>query len=155
SESSTMPVVTTIAEKLAASAGPVVRDEETLPALEAYVERSAAREEPVARVIDDLVRSRKPVVVWGVGTQTAHLLATRRLGEARIVAFVDSNPRYQGRTLGGVPVAPPEFLRTRSEAVVISTGVYHREIVRQLREDLGCPNEVIALNAEPPCQGLE
>jgi len=155
SESSTMPVLTTVAEKVAAPAGRMVRDGETLPALEAYIERSEAREAPVAQVIDDLVRSRRPVVVWGVGTQTAHLLTTRRLAEACIVAFVDSNPGYQGRTLGGVPVFPPEFLRTRSEAVVISTGVYHREILRQLREGLGCPNDVIVLNAETPRQGLE
>jgi hypothetical protein len=80
-----------------------------------------------------------------VGTHTAHLLATCGLGAIRIVAFVDSNPRYHGKTLNGVAIEPPEWLRGRAEAVVVSSRVFQREIVRQLREELGCGNEVILL----------
>jgi SAM-dependent methyltransferase len=143
--SSTMPVLSVIAEKGAISAGVLPRDEVTGPALSSYVESSFALERTVRRAIDRLVESRQPVIVWGVGTHTAHLLAACGLGAARIVAFVDSNPRYHGKTLNGVAIESPEWLKDRPEAVVVSSRVFQREIVRQLRDALGCGNEVILL----------
>jgi SAM-dependent methyltransferase len=142
---STMPVLSVIAEKGEASGNALLRDEVTGSALAAYIESSFALESGVRRAIDRLVGSQRPVVVWGVGTHTAHLLAACGLGAARIVAFVDSNPRYQGKTLDGVAIESPERLRDRPEAVVVSSRVFQREIVGQLREALGCSNEVILL----------
>jgi SAM-dependent methyltransferase len=143
--SSTMPVLSVIAEKAVASGSALPRDEVTGPALSTYIESSFALERNVRRAIDRLVESQKPVIVWGVGTHTAHLLATCGLGAARIVAFVDSNPRYHGKTLNGVAIESPARLRDRPEAVVVSSRVFQREIVRQLRDALGCCNEVILL----------
>lgn len=143
--SSTMPVLSVIAEKAVASRSALPRDEVTGPALSTYIESSFALERNVRRAIDRLVESQKPVIVWGVGTHTAHLLATCGLGAARIVAFVDSNPRYHGKTLNGVAIESPARLTDRPEAVVVSSRVFQREIVRQVRDALGCCNEVILL----------
>jgi SAM-dependent methyltransferase len=142
---STMPVLSSVAEKTETAGGAPVRDEVTGPALVSYIEASAALEESVGRAIDRLVKSQRPVVVWGVGTHTAHLLAKRGLGAANIRSFVDSNPRYHGKKLNGVPIESPERLRNRTEAVVISSRVFQQEIVRQLREGLGCRNDLVLL----------
>ena len=41
------------------------------------------------------------VIVWGAGTLSQHLLAAGVLPADRIVAFIDNNPHYEGRTLAG------------------------------------------------------
>jgi hypothetical protein len=83
--------------------------------------------------------------VWGVGTHTSRLMATSRLGEADIVAFIESNSRYHGKTLRGRPILAPEVLKDFREPVLISSRVFEKEIADQIRHDLGCSNELILL----------
>jgi len=110
SESSTMPVLTTVAEKVAATAGRMVRDGETLPALEAYIERSEAQEAPVAQVIDDLVRSRRPIVVWASARRPR--ISLRHAGSRRRASSRSSTPTPAIR--GGPSVACPCSRRSSS-----------------------------------------
>jgi 2-polyprenyl-3-methyl-5-hydroxy-6-metoxy-1,4-benzoquinol methylase len=120
-------------------------DHETLPALEAYVAGSVEIEAGIHAALDPVVADGREIIVWGVGTHTQRLLAESPLGQARIAAFVDSNPRYQGKDLGGVPILAPAELRGRGEPILISSRFYQAEIERQLRVDLGLVNEVILL----------
>jgi hypothetical protein len=83
--------------------------------------------------------------VWGVGSHTTRLMATSRLGQANIAAFIESNARYHGKTLGGRPILAPEALRERPEPVLVSSRVFQREIAEQIRDDLGCSNPLILL----------
>lgn len=69
----------------------------------------------------------------------------RVLFRQRFAAFVDSNPKYQGKRLDGVSILSPEALKTRSEPILLSSQVFEREIERQSRENLGIGNEVILL----------
>jgi SAM-dependent methyltransferase len=142
---SVMPVITAVYERTDAEAPTLARDESTLPALRDYVARSAAMDAGIRAVIDRLADGHQPVVVWGVGTHTARLLETSRLREANIRAFVDSNPRYHGKELAGIPVLPPESLRERSEPVLVSSRVFQGEIAGQIRNELRCSNEIILL----------
>ncbi len=120
-------------------------DADTSAGLERYLSASAADDRRLHAKIDAVVDAKRPIVVWGVGTHTSRLIATSRLGEAEIVAFVESNSRYHGKTLHGRPILPPEALRERSEPVLISSRVFQKEIAEQIRERLGCPNELILL----------
>lgn len=120
-------------------------DAGTHPALERYIRDCAEVERRLHARIDALVDSGEPLIVWGVGTHTSRLLATSRLAEGRIGAFVDSNARYQGRELDGIPIVAPETLRGRPEPILVSSRVFEREIERQIRDDLRLPNEVILL----------
>ena len=95
-------------------------------------------------LIDELADSGRPIVVWGVGTHTTRLIAASRLAEANIVAFIESNARYHGKTLRGRPILPPSALNARGEAVLISSRVFQQEIADQIR-GLGCPNDLITL----------
>ena len=125
--------------------GEFVHDHETEKSLIRYIAESMAADESVRRIIDELVDSAAPIIVWGVGTHTQRLMATSRLKDANIRAFVDSNVRYQGKSLNGIPIMPPEVLREMSEPVMISSPVFHQEIARQMRENLKVENRAILL----------
>jgi SAM-dependent methyltransferase len=121
------------------------RDTETEPALAAYVRHGEAIDERVRRIIGELADSGRPVLVWGTGSHTLRLLATSRLSQANVRAYVDSNPRYHGKQLGGVPIIAPEELRRRTEPILISSWVYQGEIATQIREQLAPDAELILL----------
>jgi SAM-dependent methyltransferase len=120
-------------------------DATTERGLSEYVGQSAAVDGRIRETIDRLVQERVPILVWGVGTHTSRLMVTSRLAEIDIRAFVDSNPRYQGKTMNGVPILAPADLRGHSEPILISSRVFQREIELQIREELGCDNELILL----------
>jgi len=67
------------------------------------------------------------------------------LGEAKIKAFVDSNPRYQGKSLNNVPIISPQALKDMTETILISSRVYQEEIAHQIRGELKLRNEFIKL----------
>ena len=120
-------------------------DDVTAEGLERYLARSAAEEARVRAEIDRLVDSGRSILVWGVGTHTTRLLATSRFAEANIAAFIESNSRYQGRSLHGRPILAPSALKARTEPVLISSRVFQNEIAGQIRGELGCGNELLLL----------
>jgi SAM-dependent methyltransferase len=121
------------------------RDDATVEGLKRYIAQSREIEAHLLAQIDRLVEDATPLVVWGIGTHTSRLLATSRLRDANIGAFVDSNARYQGRELDGIPIIAPEELRGRSEAILISSRVFQDEIQRQIRDELVLPNQLLLL----------
>jgi SAM-dependent methyltransferase len=120
-------------------------DQDTAKGLERYLAQSAADDRRLRAAIDAVVDGRRRILVWGVGTHTSRLMATSRLAEADIVAFIESNSRYQGKTLRGRPILGPEALKNHPEPVLISSRVFEKEIAEQIRHDLGCSNELILL----------
>ena len=144
-ETSTMPVIAAIFEKAAEPLARWVRDESTEAGLLEYIRRSKVLAQSDLAVIDDLVDSRDPIVLWGVGTNATRLLSTTRLKEANIVAFFDSNPKVHGKELLGVPIRPPAELRQIPYPVLIASRVFQDEIERQIRDELHCPNRIIRL----------
>jgi len=122
-----------------------VRDEETEKGLAAYIRKSREAELGIRRKIDDLAASGRPIVVWGTGAHTQTLLAMSSLGNVNISAFVDSNPKCQGRHLHGVPICSPESLAGRTEPILISSYAAQHEIAQQVREKLRLGNELILL----------
>lgn len=141
-----MPVVTAIYRK-EADLSPVapVQDVATELGLGDYIRKSQEVEDRLQHTIDLLVKSAKPIIVWGVGTHTLHLLATSRLSQANVGAFVDSNPRYQGKQLDNLPILAPNDLRNRTEAILISSRVFQPVIEQQIRQELQLTNEIITL----------
>jgi SAM-dependent methyltransferase len=115
--------------------------------LAAYVEQCSLSHESICVTIDRLVLSDRPFVVWGTGAHTLRLLAVSRLSAGKIVAFVDSNPRYQGKRLHDAPIiAPSDLAALPAEyPILISSRVYQREIGRAIRESLHLPNEIVTL----------
>ena len=127
------------------SQGEMRFDPDTARGLERYLAQCAADDQRLRAAIDGVVDGRRRILVWGVGTHTSRLMATSRLAEADIVAFIESNSRYHGKTLHGRPILAPEALKVHHEPVLISSRVFEREIAEQIRHDLGCSNELILL----------
>jgi 2-polyprenyl-3-methyl-5-hydroxy-6-metoxy-1,4-benzoquinol methylase len=120
-------------------------DADTALGLRRYITRCQAEDEKLHARINQLVDSRLAILVWGVGTHTTRLMATSRLPEAKIVAFIESDARYHGKQLGGRPIIAPKELKSCVEPVLVSSRVFQHEIARQIREDLKCENELILL----------
>ena len=118
------------------------RDEETVIALRRYIRKSRKLERTILKKVDGLARSGRPLAVWGTGTHTLRLVETSRLLDARIVAFIDSNPHYQGKTLAGIPVmAPSEFVNLDAD-ILISSHAAEDEIFQHIKQTLRWPNSV-------------
>ena len=146
-----MPVVTAIYRK-ENDIQPLthIRDIETVCGLRDYICKSQEVENGIQRAIEMLVKCAKPIVVWGVGTHTLHLLTTSRLAHANIRAFVDSNVRYQGKELDGIPIISPIDLKDRPESILISSRVFQKEIKEVIRRELKLNNEIITLYYDVP-----
>lgn len=123
----------------------LVQDTITESSLRKYIRESRMIETGIFKKIEHLINLNTKFIVWGVGTHTQHLMETTRLKQADIVAFIDSNPRYQGKHLNGVPILPPNALKEMAEPVLVSSMISQNEIVRQMREDLGIENRTILL----------
>ncbi len=122
-----------------------VKDEDTWRGLKRYVEQSRNDNDAVQPILNKLAASRKPVLVWGAGSHTLRLLATSRLARANLVGIVDSNPRYQGKSVNGVPILKPDAVRESDASILISSRVFQQSIERQIKEALRLKNEVLTL----------
>jgi hypothetical protein len=150
SQESIMPVISAIFKKQPQgySAPAHTHCGETRKALEKYIAHSTEFEKLLQQAIDEVIRSGKPILVWGTGTHTLRLMETSNLLKANIIAFVDSNPRYQGKQLFGAPVIAPRDIINRRESILISSRVFQSDIVHQIRNQLQVKNELILLYDE-------
>ena len=111
-----------------------------------YIEQSRAQVAVMDRNLDQGLNGSDEVVIWGAGQTTLTLLSQTRVGGARVLALTDSNPRYHGRRLGGVPVVSPNALSGMPPApILIGTLIHHTAIEQRIRE-LGLPNRVLRLS---------
>jgi SAM-dependent methyltransferase len=120
-------------------------DHATAPALQRYLAKCGQEDLKLATAVEQLVKSREPVLVWGAGTLTRRLLASSRLAEANIVAFVDSDPSIQGHRLAGRDILSPAQIAGRRETIVVCSKAFEREIMRMIRDELRLSNQVILL----------
>lgn len=139
------PVIMSVYEKSTAESGKIEFDAESKANLTTYIENCNKKEGEVKAIINKIVDKGDPIVIWGTGAQTLRLLANSRLCDAKIAAFVDSNPKYQDKMMNGVPVISPNSLIGRKESILISTRAYQNEIEMQIRNVLKLENEIIKL----------
>ena len=119
-----------------------VRDEETEPALNRYIQQSQVLEQQIQTKIDELVDAQQPLAVWGVGTHTLRLLETSRLSQAQLVAFIDSNVNYQGKTLANIPVISPAEFNNSAAEILISSQTAEPEIFEVIVRDWQWSNTI-------------
>jgi SAM-dependent methyltransferase len=137
------PVITSLWKNSGAWAQTMMRSD-TAP-VRHYIAASNAVLGDVGAKIDLLVASAEPVVVWGVGSLTARLLATTNLGRANITAFVDSNSGLQGKPLLGRKIEAPATLRNGTGTVLVSSFVYGSEIRDTLEKELGYAGRIVTI----------
>ncbi|MCX6056605.1 MAG: class I SAM-dependent methyltransferase [Chloroflexi bacterium] len=122
-----------------------VKDFETEVELKKYIEASQKVEDRIHKTVNELVDGQQPLFVWGVGTHTQRLLATSRLANAKIIAFVDSNPNYQDKQLNNIPIIHPKKLVGTSEPILVSSRIFQSEIVYQIRFELKLQSNIFTL----------
>ena len=122
-------------------------DDESRTSVQHYVERCTDAEHTLRRRIDMIVGSQQPLFVWGTGTLALRLLATTALANANIVAFVDSNVRYQQHRLCGRTILAPSALASRDEAILIVSHGFEEEIRRQIKTVGRRDGRVFSLNS--------
>jgi len=113
--------------------------------LKNYIEASQKVENRIHKTINEIVDSHQRLIVWGVGTHTQRLLATSRLKEANIIAFVDSNSNYQDKQINGVAIINPQRLISTNDSILVSSRIFQSEIVHQIRSDLKLENNIFTL----------
>lgn len=139
----TCPVACGLFEK-AAPATSFVHDDQTAGGLLNYIQSCEQMDGELRRKIAAATAGTS-VLVWGVGTHTRRLLANGVLDIAQISAFVDSNPKYQGQSVRGRPVIPPQDVKEFSQPVLISSYAFQNEIATQVRQELRLANPLILL----------
>jgi SAM-dependent methyltransferase len=145
SDNTPMPVITVIYQYKGNNNHEIAFDSITKTNLDAYILASQQIEKQLQEKIDGLINTQLPIMIWGVGTHTQRLLATCNLLNANIYAFIDSNPRYQDKTIKGIPIISPSDLSQHNEAILISSQVFQSEIKKQIVEDLNLRNDLILL----------
>jgi FlaA1/EpsC-like NDP-sugar epimerase len=118
-----------------------VPDRTTVPALRRYIAASENAERLLLEKLHGLLRADQRIFVWGAGTLNLHLLEKGAFDDASIAAFVDSNPRYHGKSIRGVPVIPPAGIEPSDVPILIVTRDHSAAIQAQIRT-LRLPNPV-------------
>jgi SAM-dependent methyltransferase len=113
--------------------------------IEQYIQKCQAWVDHEAQTIHELVEKQLPILVWGTGTLCQRLLATTEFKNANILAFIDSNPHYQGLKFHERPVLSPKEAQSRTETILIASWGLQEEIMRQIQQTLGMPNPLLTL----------
>jgi 2-polyprenyl-3-methyl-5-hydroxy-6-metoxy-1,4-benzoquinol methylase len=122
-----------------------ILDTDTESGLVSYISKSRRADDDIHKIINKIVDNGNPVIIWGTGALALRLLAKSKLSEAKITAFVDSNPHYQGKDLNGIQIIAPVDLKKYDEAILIATRAYQAEIVHIIRNELRLRNELITI----------
>jgi SAM-dependent methyltransferase len=114
--------------------------------IEHYIKDSARREAELAEKIASLP---KPLIVWGVGTHTLHLLAAGALKRADVAFFVDSDPHCReiafDDAAGALAAEDPSCITVfPAIPILICTRGFQNEIEAQIKS-MELPNPVFRL----------
>jgi len=99
----------------------------------------------ILAAVDALITSQEPIIVWGAGTLARRLIANTRFAKVNFLAFVDSNPYVQGKTLAGKPILNPLKILGRSETILVCSITFSFEIAATIREKYKLKNHILSL----------
>jgi len=144
SATATYPAVGVIARAVDDGSHALERDAPLGDAIIEYIDRSREALGVVQAHLDRALADVSEIVIWGTGQTTLTVLSNVRLSP-RVVALTDSNTRYHGRRLGGIPIVPPEQLGEFDVPIVVGSLISHLAIEHRIRQ-LGLPNRTIRLS---------
>jgi hypothetical protein len=139
------PAVAAIARKSDSAPRQVVPDDSLRQSIATYIDRSREQIAELDRNLCAALTGTPEIIIWGTGQTTLTLLSHTNLGGAKAVALTDSNPRYHGRRLAGIPVVPPDDLYSMDAPILIGTLIHHVAIEERIRA-MGLPNRVVGLS---------
>lgn len=113
--------------------------------LSSYVRDSARVEEQLLDRIGRLRETQEEVVVWPVGALTLRLLKKPAFRGLNISAFLDANPRYQGKTIEGIKVLSPADAEIKQRTIVVGSLARESEIMEEATGLFGLDAPVFTL----------
>lgn len=84
------------------------------------------------------------VIVWGTGQLAMKLLAETSLSQAKVIAFVDSNPINQRSFFLDTPVIAPDKIGKMKQPIIV-TSIIHQQAIAETIAKMNLPNLVILL----------
>ena len=88
-------------------------------------------------IINELITSRKPIYVWGIGAEFLYMYESIGLKNCNIVGLIDANPYKQKKfTVDGKKIMDKSVLEkaTSNSALIISAIAYTKQIKNALSE---------------------
>jgi 2-polyprenyl-3-methyl-5-hydroxy-6-metoxy-1,4-benzoquinol methylase len=125
--------------------GAIKKDDDLKGRIEQYIQQSGTMINQIKRHLQKSFANSPEIIVWGTGQLTMKLLLEAPLAEANILAFVDSNPINQGKTLRGIRIISPQEVFRLSAPILVSSTLHQNHIVQQIK-DMGLPNPLIFLS---------
>lgn len=95
-------------------------------------------------VIEQLVASHVPLVIWCAGLRTLQLLSNTSLGSANITMIIDGNHARRGEEFCGHTISSPEDIAGFDGKIVIIHSSFPEKVEQQIRL-LGIKNEICIL----------
>jgi SAM-dependent methyltransferase len=123
----------------------VVFDVELVKNIDKYISKSANEEEMINQLINEVFKSKKRIYIWGTGAQTLRLLENTNLKHCEIVSFIDSNKKYQDKSINGIGILAPTEIDDPNVDIIISTRAFQDQIEKYILFDLKLTNNIIKL----------
>lgn len=111
-------------------------------AVRSYIQASEELEHRLIASIAPLVAAQTPVILWGTGTLTLHLLCNPAFSCMHIAAFTDRNPQFHGKTIRGIPILAPAAVHALDATIVVVSRSYEAEIGQAIRNQYGLANPI-------------
>jgi SAM-dependent methyltransferase len=131
--------------KYVGNGGVIHKDDGLKGRIEQYIQQSGTMINEIKLHLQKAFVNVPEIIVWGTGQLTMKLLLEAPLAEANILAFVDSNPINQGKTLRGIRVISPHEVSGLSAPILISSTLHQNHIVQQIK-DMRLSNPLILLS---------
>lgn len=126
----------------------LLRDDWIATAMKTYLEGSKDKLAEVNKVIEKVVKNKSKIYIWGAGGHTQKMLSLTNLMKAKIEAFIDSDPSYNGGRLINLPIISPDDLKDREKyPILISSKGYQKQIADEIKKRK-LSNKVIKLYTE-------
>ena len=122
----------------------IQKDGELRQNIENYITLSRSILDEMDRRITRALADSQRIIVWGTGQLVMKLLVETSLAKAEIVAFVDSNPINQGKSLLGIEVIAPEKVTDFIEPIFITSTLHQESIIEQIKR-MKLPNRLLLL----------
>ena len=123
----------------------IQKDDKGLLYLQKYILLSQKKLKKAEIIINELVITQEPIIVWGTGSLTSRLLGTTKFKEMNIVEFIDKNTSLQGRRLVGKMIEPPQMIRGKKLTIFISSFIYGNDIKVSLIKDYNYKGKIILI----------
>ncbi len=113
--------------------------------IEQYIANNFNKLNKKKEIMDDLVKSQKPIYVWGLGKEFLYLYESAGLKYCNIVGLIDANP-YKQKTFSvdGKKIMDKSILeKATSNSILIITAIAHTKQIKNELSEIGYCGQIM------------